>query len=112
MLLFKTVTWKNFLSTGNAGTTITLDEHPTTLIQGISGSGKSTMIDALCFGLYGKAFRNVNKPNLINSINGKRCEVTIEFRIGEIDYRVIRGMKPAKFEIYCNNQLEGLPEGA
>jgi DNA repair exonuclease SbcCD ATPase subunit len=105
MIVFKSVTYKNFLSTGNAGTTVKLNENQTTLIQGVSGAGKSTMIDALCFGLYGKPFRDINKPQIVNSVNGKKCEVTVEFRIGEIDYKVVRGVKPAKFEIYANDKL-------
>jgi len=105
MVIFREVSWKNFLSTGNAGTTIKLNDYPTTLVQGVSGSGKSTMIDALCFGLYGKPFRDINKPGLINSINGKKTEVVVEFKVGDVDYKVIRGIKPARFEIYCNNKL-------
>lgn len=102
---FKTLKYKNFLSTGNAGTTIQLNRNTTTLIQGVSGAGKSTIIDALCFGLYGKPFRNINKPALINSINQKQLEVEIEFTTDGKDYRIVRGIKPAKFEIYQGKKM-------
>lgn len=102
---FKTLKYKNFLSTGNAGTTIQLNRNTTTLIQGVSGAGKSTIIDALCFGLYGKPFRNINKPALINSINQKHLEVEIEFTTDGKDYRIVRGIKPAKFEIYQGKKM-------
>ena len=92
--------WKNLLSTGNYFTEIKLDNNTNTLVVGENGSGKSTMLDALCFGLFGKAFRNVNKPNLLNSINGKECIVEIEFTIGKSNFRVKRGIKPAIFEIW------------
>jgi DNA repair exonuclease SbcCD ATPase subunit len=102
---FKTLKYKNFLSTGNAGTTIQLNRNTTTLIQGVSGAGKSTIIDALCFGLYGKPFRNINKPALINSINQKQLEVEIEFTTDGKEYRIVRGIKPAKFEIYQGKKM-------
>lgn len=102
---FTKLYYKNFLSTGNAGTTILLDKQPTTLVQGASGAGKSTMIDALCFGLFGKPFRNINKPQLVNSVNGKHCEVHIEFSIGSKKYKVIRGIKPARFDMFCDDKL-------
>jgi DNA repair exonuclease SbcCD ATPase subunit len=102
---FKTLKYKNFLSTGNAGTTIQLNRNTTTLIQGVSGAGKSTIIDAICFALYGKPFRNITKPALINSINQKQLEVEIEFSTDGKDYKVIRGIKPGKFEIYCGTKL-------
>lgn len=105
MIHFKTLFWKNFLSTGNAGTTVQLDRNPTTLIQGASGSGKSTMIDALCFGLYGKPFRTISKNQLINSVNQKQCEVHVEFSIGSKNYRVVRCIKPNKFDIFCDDKL-------
>lgn len=105
MINFKQVSYKNFLSTGNAGTVIQLDEYPTTLVQGVSGSGKSTMIDALCFALYGKPFRNINKPQIINSVNQKQCNVEVIFETNGQQYKVIRGIKPNKFEIYCNDKL-------
>lgn len=102
---FKTLKYKNFLSTGNAGTTIQLNRNTTTLIQGVSGAGKSTIIDALCFGLYGKPFRDINKPALLNSINQKQLEVEVEFSTDGKDYRIVRGIKPAKFEIYQGNKM-------
>jgi len=79
MITFRYVRWKNLLSTGNYFTEIKLNNKTNTLVVGENGSGKSTMLDALCFGLFGKAFRNVNKPNLLNSINGKDCVVEVEF---------------------------------
>ena len=82
MITFKTIRWKNFLSTGNQFTEIALDKHSTTLIIGSNGAGKSTILDALCFALYGKAFRKINKPQLINTTNEKDCVVEVEFNIG------------------------------
>ena len=79
MIIFRFVRWKNLLSTGNYFTEIKLDNNQNTLVVGENGSGKSTMLDALCFALFGKAFRNINKPNLLNSINGKDCVVEVEF---------------------------------
>lgn len=104
-VIFETVFWKNFLSTGSSGNTVDLNGAPTTLIVGKNGEGKSTILDALCFGLFNKPFRNVNKPQLINSINGKQCLVEVVFSIGQKRYRVLRGMKPGIFEIYCNDEL-------
>lgn len=101
-IIFKQVTYKNFLSTGNAANTILLNKSRSTLIVGKNGEGKSTILDALCYALFGKPFRNINKPQLINSINGKNCLVEIEFSIGESTYVVKRGMKPGIFEIWCN----------
>jgi DNA repair exonuclease SbcCD ATPase subunit len=100
MILFKRLRWKNLLSTGNHFTEILLNGNPNTLIVGANGSGKSTMLDALCFGLFGKPFRGVNKPNLLNSINGRDCVVEIEFSIGNKEYKIVRGIKPNVFEIY------------
>ncbi len=105
MIEFKSIKWKNLLSTGNYWTEIKLSQNQNTLIVGENGSGKSTMLDALCFGLFGKAFRNINKPNLLNSINQKDCVVEIEFNIGKKEYKVIRGIKPTIFEIYQNGDL-------
>ena len=97
--------WKNLLSTGNYFTEIKLNNKTNTLVVGENGSGKSTMLDALCFGLFGKAFRNVNKPNLLNSINNKDCVVEIEFDTSNKSYKIIRGIKPNKFEIFCDGEL-------
>jgi DNA repair exonuclease SbcCD ATPase subunit len=105
MIIFKTIEWTNFLSTGNSPNKVLLNKSSTTLIIGKNGEGKSTVLDALCFALFGKPFRNINKNQLINSINGKACLVTIEFSIGSKNYKVIRGIKPNKFEIYCNDKL-------
>lgn len=97
--------WKNFLSTGNSFTEIDLSKNNTTLIVGENGAGKSTMLDALCFVLYNKPFRRINKPQLLNSINKKDLVVEIEFSIGPGSYKVIRGLKPAIFEVYQNGRL-------
>jgi DNA repair exonuclease SbcCD ATPase subunit len=99
------VRWKNLLSTGNYFTEIKLDNNQNTLVVGENGSGKSTMLDALCFGLFGKAFRNINKPSLLNSINSKDCVIEIEFDTNNKSYKVIRGIKPNVFEIYQNGEL-------
>lgn len=105
MIIFKKIKFKNFISTGNYFTEIQFDRSPNTLIVGENGSGKSTMLDALCFVLFGKAFRAINKPQLVNSINQKDCVVECEFSIGKKQYRIVRGIKPSIFEIYCNNEL-------
>jgi DNA repair exonuclease SbcCD ATPase subunit len=105
MIYFKTIRYKNFLSTGNYFTEIKLDQSSNTLIVGTNGAGKSTMLDALCFGLFGKPFRNINKPQLLNSINQKDCVVEIELSIGSKDYKIVRGIKPNIFEIYLNGDL-------
>jgi DNA repair exonuclease SbcCD ATPase subunit len=105
MITFRYVRWRNLLSTGNYFTEIKLDNNTNTLVVGENGSGKSTMLDALCFGLFGKAFRNVNKPNLLNSINGKDCVVEVEFDNNNKSYKIVRGIKPNKFEIYCDGEL-------
>lgn len=105
MITFKSISWKNFLSTGNSPNKVLLDKSTTTLIIGKNGEGKSTILDALCFSLFGKPFRNINKPQLINSINQKNCLVEIEFSISGSEYKVVRGMKPNVFEIYHNGNL-------
>lgn len=105
MIIFKKVRWKNFFSTGNVFTEIDLIATKTTLIVGKNGSGKSTLLDALMFGLYGKPFRNINKPMVINSQNGRDCVVEIEFKINKTEYKIIRGMKPNIFEIWANDKL-------
>ena len=104
MIKFKTVRWKNFLSTGNTFTEIELTRNPSTLIIGENGSGKSTILDALCFGLFGKPFRSINKPQLVNSINTSGLLVEVEFTVGSRNYKVVRGIKPNVFEIYNNNK--------
>lgn len=105
MLIFKTVSWRNFLSTGNVPNCLVLDTHSSTLIVGTNGEGKSTMLDALTFGLFGKPFRDVNKNQLINSINKKNCVVEIEFELNTRKYKIIRGIRPNIFEIYCDGDL-------
>lgn len=104
MIIFKRVSWKNMLSTGNAGIEIDLRRSPTTLIVGENGAGKSTILDAICFALFNRGFRDVSKPQLLNSINQKNLEVELDFQIGSKDYTIIRGHKPARFEIHCNNE--------
>jgi DNA repair exonuclease SbcCD ATPase subunit len=105
MIRFKTVKWKNFLSTGAQFTEVKLDKATTTLVVGENGAGKSTVLDAICFCLFNKPFRSINKPQLMNSINGKALEVEIEFNIGQKDYKVRRGIKPGIFEIYVQGIL-------
>ena len=105
MIEFKYVRWRNFLSTGNNFIEIQLDRNPTTLIIGDNGAGKSTVLDALCFGLFGKPFRGINKPQLLNSVNGSGCLVEIEFKIGSKNIKVIRGIRPNIFEIYINGKM-------
>jgi len=105
LITFKYVRWKNFLSTGNQFTEIQLDRSPTTLIIGENGAGKSTILDALCFGLFNKPFRNISKNQLINSVNGSGAIVEVEFEIGTKSVRVMRGIKPNKFEVYIDGQM-------
>jgi DNA repair exonuclease SbcCD ATPase subunit len=105
MIVFKSVSWKNFLSTGNSPNKVLLNKSQTTLIIGKNGEGKSTILDALCFSLFGKPFRNVNKGQLVNSINGKGCLVEVEFDINGKEYKIIRGIKPNVFEIWCDNEM-------
>ena len=105
MIIFKTVRWKNFLSTGNNFTEIELNKDSTNLIIGENGAGKSTILDALCFGLFGKAFRNINKTQLVNTVNGSAALVEVEFSIGSKNIKVIRGIKPNVFEIYINGKM-------
>ena len=106
MIKFKYVRWKNFLSTGNQPIEIQLDKNPTTLIIGENGAGKSTILDALCFGLFGKPFRMIQKNQMINAINQSSTIVEIEFSIGTVQYKVIRGIKPNKFEIWIDGKVQ------
>jgi DNA repair exonuclease SbcCD ATPase subunit len=105
MIIFQKVRWKNFLSTGNSFTEIDFQRSPNTLIIGNNGAGKSTILDALCFGLFGKPFRKINKPQLVNSINNSNVVVEIEFAIGKKEYKVIRGIKPNVFEVWSNGAM-------
>jgi DNA repair exonuclease SbcCD ATPase subunit len=105
MIIFKKIRWKNFLSTGNSFTEIDLTRSTNTLIVGHNGAGKSTILDALTFGLFGKPYRKINKPQLINTINDGKCVVEIELSIGKKEYKIVRGIKPNVFEIYCDNKL-------
>jgi DNA repair exonuclease SbcCD ATPase subunit len=102
---FSKVRWKNFLSTGNQFTEINLNTHATTLIVGENGAGKSTILDVLCFNLFNKPFRNITKPQLINSINQKNMVTELHFSIGKNEYVVVRGSKPSIFEIYINGEM-------
>jgi DNA repair exonuclease SbcCD ATPase subunit len=105
MIIFKKVRYKNFLSTGQQFIEINLNEAPTTLVVGHNGAGKSTMLDALCFGLFNKPFRAVKKDQLVNTINEKDCIIEVEFVIGKKEYKIIRGIKPNLFEIWCNGDM-------
>ena len=105
MIIFKKVRYKNFLSTGQQFIEIQLDRSSKTLVVGENGAGKSTMLDALCFGLFQRAFRNIKKDQMINSINEKDCVVEVEFVIGQNYYKIIRGIKPNIFEIWCNDVM-------
>jgi len=100
MIIFKTIRYKNFLSAGNSFTEITLNKHKSTLVVGHNGAGKSTMLDALSFALFGKPHRKIMKSQLVNSINGKQTVVEIEFTIGQANFKIIRGIKPNIFEIW------------
>lgn len=105
MIVFKQIKYKNFLSTGNSWTTIQLDKSKSTLIVGANGAGKSTILDALSFALFGKPHRNINKPQLVNTINNKDCRVELQFGNGSASYKVVRGIKPAVFEIWKNGVM-------
>lgn len=105
MILFKSLRFKNFLSTGNNWTEVNLNQSKSTLIVGQNGAGKSTMLDAIAFGLFGKPHRNINKPQLVNSINNKNCSVEVTFDVGKASYKIIRGIKPNVFEIWKNGDM-------
>ena len=105
MITFKYVRWKNFLSTGNNFTEIQLDRSPSTLIIGDNGAGKSTILDALCFGLFGKPFRPISKTQLLNSINQRDCVVEVEFMTQNKSVKVVRSIKPNKFEVYVDDVM-------
>ena len=105
MIIFKYVRWKNFLSTGNTFTEIQLDRNPSTLIIGENGAGKSTILDALCFGLFGKPFRQISKNQLINTVNSQGTIVEIEFETQNKNVKVVRGIKPNTFEIWVDGNM-------
>ena len=105
MILFETIRWKNFLSTGNQYTEVNFTENNTNLIIGTNGAGKSTVLDALTFSLFGKPFRKINKPQLINSTNEKDCRVEVCFSVNNTDWKIVRGIKPNIFEIWRNDSL-------
>ena len=105
MIVFQKLRWKNFLSTGNQFTEVNFQETSTTLVVGHNGAGKSTMLDALSFALFGRSHRNISKPQLINSINNKACVVEVEFFVSGSQFKIVRGMKPNKFEIWKNGEM-------
>lgn len=106
MIIFEKLEMQNFMSVGNSPLTLQLNKNQTTLVTATNGVGKSSvMLDSICFALYGRAYRNINKPQLCNSVNQKQCQVTVEFSSGKKKYKVVRGMKPNKFEIYENDKL-------
>lgn len=105
MIRFEKLRWKNFLSTGNYFNEINFLETPTNLVVGENGAGKSTMLDALSFSLFGKAHRNINKPQLVNTINNKDCLCEVEFTVNSVNYKIVRGLKPAKFEIWKDGTM-------
>ena len=105
MIIFRNVRWKNFLSTGDKFTQIRIDEYPSTLIVGANGSGKSTLLDAVSFALFGKPHRTINKSQIVNTINGKGCVVEVEFDIGSHSFKIVRAIKPNKFEIWQNGNM-------
>ena len=105
MINFSKVRYKNFLSTGQQFIEVDLQKSNTTLVVGENGAGKSTMLDALCFGLFQRAFRNIKKDQLINSLNERDCVVEVYFTVGQKSYKVIRGTKPNIFEIWCDGDM-------
>ena len=105
MIYFKTLRWRNFLSTGNQFIEVEMNKSAATLIIGKNGSGKSTLLDALCFVLFNRPFRNIKKEQLVNTINNTDCEIQCEFNIGNKEYKIIRGIKPNIFQIYCDGLL-------
>jgi len=105
MIIFKKIKYKNFLSTGNSFTEIDLQQSKSTLVVGQNGAGKSTMLDAISFGLFGKPHRNITKPQLLNSINNKQCVVEVEFSVGSAHFKIVRGIKPGIFEIWKNGEM-------
>ncbi len=105
MIYFKKLRWRNFLSTGNQFIEVQMDKSAATLVIGKNGSGKSTLLDALCFVLFNRPFRSIKKEQLVNTINNADCEIQCEFTTGNKDYKIIRGIKPNIFDIYCDGEL-------
>ena len=105
MILFKRISYKNFLSTGNQPIEVALDMSQTTLVVGTNGSGKSTLLDALCFVLFNRPFRIIKKEQMVNTINQSDCLVEVEFDVGTKNYIIRRGIKPNLFEIFCDGKL-------
>ena len=105
LVTFNTVRWKNFLSTGNTFTEIQLDQNPSTLVVGENGAGKSTILDALCFVLFNKPFRQISKGQLLNSINQREAVVEVEFSTQSKKVKIVRGIKPNVFEIYVDDVM-------
>ena len=105
MIYFKKLRWRNFLSTGNQFIEVDMAKSQSTLIIGKNGSGKSTFLDALCYVLFNKPFRNIKKEQIVNTINQQDCEIQVEFETSNKKYKVIRGIKPNKFEIWCNGVM-------
>ena len=106
MITFQKIRWKNFLSTGDQWTEISLNKSSTTLVIGTNGAGKSTMLDALCFALFNKPYRKINKPQLVNSSNEKGCLVEVEFSVGPRNYLIRRGIKPNVFDILVDGEMK------
>ena len=106
MICFQKIRWKNFLSTGNNWTEVNLTEHDTNIIIGANGAGTSTILDALTFSLFNKPFRKITKPQLINTTNERGGEVEVEFSIRDRQYKVVRGLKPNKFEIWIDGKMQ------
>jgi DNA repair exonuclease SbcCD ATPase subunit len=105
MIILESIKFKNFLSSGNMPVHIQLNKDPMTLIRGKNGQGKSIMLDALCFGLFGKPYRKVNKGGLVNSINRREAEIIIELTANNKKYKIIRSIAPVRFEIYFENEF-------
>ena len=105
MITFKSIKYKNFLSSGNSFTEINLNKNKSTLVVGQNGAGKSTMLDALSFALFGKPHRKIMKSQLVNSINQKQCVVEVEFYIGKAYFKITRGIKPTIFEIWKDGTM-------